>query len=669
MRKPRKKKPIYMADFETTVYEDQKRTDVWAAAITRVGDETEHVDVFNSLPAFYDWIITNIDSDMICYFHNLKFDGEFILCYLMERGDYIECFDETTPLTLYEGSRLERTVKQGEFEHDKDMPPGSYKYLISDLGAWYNIKVKRHDGHIIEFRDSLKLIPCSVKKMGKDFKTKHQKSSIEYTGYRVPGGVITDEEKEYIANDVLVVKEVLEIMFSEGHNKLTIGACCLEEYKNSCPAYDDLYPDLAAYDIDKSIYNDENADAYIRRAYHGGWCYVKEDRAGQKQYDGCTADVNSLYPSMMDSESGNRYPIGYPHFFRGITDFARVKEDPNKYYFIRVRTRFYLKEDHLPFIQIKRNKLYTTTEMLKTSDVLDRKTGKYYKYLYDKKTGERVPTSVEVTFSKTDWELVQEHYNLTETEILDGCWFFTSAGIFDKYIRKYRKLKETSTGSKRQICKLLLNNLYGKMSAGTNSSFKRLFLNGSEALSSETIFECNKKAGFIACGAAITSYARAFTVRAAQKNYKYFAYADTDSLHLVCSPKDVVGIRIHETAFNCWKIESEWDEALFVRQKTYAEHIVVADGKKVERPKWDIKCAGLPAKCKDLFALSIEGIDNLPKDAIMELEKKYSEREMEFVRQKRTIEDFKKDLKIPGKLLPVHIPGGVVLADVDFTLR
>lgn len=216
---------------------------------------------------------------------------------------------------------------------------------------------------------------------------------------------------------------------------------------------------------------------------------------------------------------------------------------------------------------------------------------------------------------------------------------------------------------------LLLNNLYGKMAAGTNSSFKRLFLNDSEALSSETIFECNKKAGFIACGAAITSYARAFTVRAAQANYDTFCYADTDSIHCACKPEDVKGIRIHETAFNCWKIESEWDEALFVRQKTYAEHIVVADGKKVERPKWDIKCAGLPAKCKDLFALSIEGIDNLPKDAIMELEKKYSEREMEFVRQKRTIEDFKKDLKIPGKLLPVHIPGGVVLADVDFTLR
>ena len=54
---------------------------------------------------------------------------------------------------------------------------------------------------------------------------------MEYKGFRYAGCEITEEEKEYIRNDVLVVKEALEIMFEEGHNKLTIGACCLEEYK------------------------------------------------------------------------------------------------------------------------------------------------------------------------------------------------------------------------------------------------------------------------------------------------------------------------------------------------------------------------------------------------------------------------------------------------------
>ena len=33
---------------------------------------------------------------------------------------------------------------------------------------------------------------------------------------------ITDEEKQYIATDVLVVKEAIETMFAEGHDKSTI---------------------------------------------------------------------------------------------------------------------------------------------------------------------------------------------------------------------------------------------------------------------------------------------------------------------------------------------------------------------------------------------------------------------------------------------------------------
>lgn len=46
---------------------------------------------------------------------------------------------------------------------------------------------------------------------------------MEYTGYRYAGCEITEEEQKYIANDVLVVKEALEIMFQQGHDKLTIG--------------------------------------------------------------------------------------------------------------------------------------------------------------------------------------------------------------------------------------------------------------------------------------------------------------------------------------------------------------------------------------------------------------------------------------------------------------
>lgn len=96
---------------------------------------------------------------------------------------------------------------------------------------WYSITQKLPNNKLLEFRDSLKLLPFSVEVIGKSFATKHKKLDMEYTGYRYAGCEITEKEREYIANDVLVVKEALEIMLEQGHDKSTIGSCCLEEFK------------------------------------------------------------------------------------------------------------------------------------------------------------------------------------------------------------------------------------------------------------------------------------------------------------------------------------------------------------------------------------------------------------------------------------------------------
>lgn len=44
----------------------------------------------------------------------------------------------------------------------KDMPNDSFNYSISNMGQWYRITIKTNH-KIIEIRDSLKLIPFSVK--------------------------------------------------------------------------------------------------------------------------------------------------------------------------------------------------------------------------------------------------------------------------------------------------------------------------------------------------------------------------------------------------------------------------------------------------------------------------------------------------------------------------
>ena len=500
---------------------------------------------------------------------------------------------------------------------------------------------------------------------------------MDYKGNRYAGCFISDEEKEYIANDVLVIKEALEIMFSDGYTGLTIGSCCLKQYKDmfkesSFKQYEMYYPNLFDCMIDEETYGSNNADEYIRHSYRGGWCYLVPEKADKIKYNGTTCDVNSLYPSVMHSMSGCRYPINWPHFFTG--KIPEICKSPYIYYFVRFKCRFEIKPGYLPFVQIKGNLLYNGNENLTTSDIRDRKTGKYLRYVKNLK-GEIVEAKVELTMTCTDFKLFNEHYNIYDLEIIDGCWFNTEIGLFDDYINYYAKIKQTSTGARRAEAKLFLNNLYGKMSADRKSHFKTAYVDEDDTINYDLNYAEEKKPGYIAIGSAITSYAREFTIRAAQKNYHGpdkpgFIYADTDSIHCDLPLEELTGITLHDTEFCCWKAESGWDIGLFVRQKTYVEHVVIADQKPLEVPFYDIKCAGMPDRCKLLFIISMMNKEEraLVNEDIKHFISKLSKAELDFINEQKTLTDFKIGICIPGKLLPKRVPGGIILQDTTFKM-
>lgn len=652
---------IFVSDFETTVYEGQNRTEVWAAAIVEL--YSEDVQVFHSIDDLFDYI-SSFDFNSIIYFHNLKFDGEFWLHFLLTKTDFKPAFVQNGNLT------------DGEFKARKYMKSKEFIYSISSKGMWYSLTIK-NGNHFIEIRDSLKLIPTTVKRMGQSFKTKHQKSSIEYTGYRYAGCEITDEEKSYIANDVLVVKEVLEIMYEQGHKSLTIGSCCLSEFKITCffQEFDEAFPNLYKIEMPIETFGSPNFGEYIRKSYRGGWCYVVAGKERKTFHNGTTADVNSLYPSMMHSESGNVYPIGLPQFWVGnyIPDEAKR---PDRYYFVRVKTQFKIRPKRLPCIQIKGSHFYRPNEWLETSDIRSRIDGEYHSKIKNL-NNEIVPADVILTLTQTDFQLIQEQYYLINCEILDGCYFRAVSGIFDEYIDKYKKIKMESKGAVREIAKLFLNNLYGKMATSTDSSFKVAYLKDDNSIGYVTVESNDKDPGYIPIGSAITSYARNFTIRAAQNNYhgvreKGFIYADTDSIHCDLPPDKIEGIKVDNNAFCCWKLESCWDEAVFIRQKTYAEHITHENLSPVIEPFWEIKCAGMPDNCKELFLLSMNEHTKeiLSSDWYDLIDDNYKRPEViEFLSTTRTIKDFDYGLTIPGKLMPSHIDGGIVLCETMFTMK
>lgn len=630
------KTKYYACDFETVVTdhpETQEQTEVWAAAWVEVG-KTNYSDVHisNNINDWFSYMARQ-KGKVICSFHNLKWDGTFILDFLHDELGYSEALEK---VTRKKKNTNEEYTSVG-FKLDKDMEDKTYKYVISDVGQWYSITVKVFN-HIIEIRDSLKLIPLSIKDMGSAFNTKNRKLEIEYIGHLHKNETITPEEKKYIANDVLVLSEVLYKCYQQDMKKLTIGSNCMATFKELLgrDEYKYIYPQLDEIELDFNEYGSYNADEYIRKSYKGGFCWVNPKKQGKVINTGSSADVNSLYPSQMHSSSGSYYPFGTPKFFKGKPD-PKLFYDKSKYLFVRFTCGFKLKENKMPTVQIK-NSCYYFSNIWLTTSMLKNSMGEYCDTMtnFD---GEVEKIRPEFTMTETDFLLFVKHYDIWDMNILDYCVFNANSGVFDEYVDRFMKQKIEANNNKglRQISKLYLNNLYGKFATNNNNSFK-LFSYDPEELDI-AIESYTKKSGYIAIGSAITSYARNFIITQAMKFYpEKLCYIDTDSIHIEGTAKELEAVLpIDEVKLNHFKIEGEYDKGYYYRQKFYVER---------EKGQTDYKLliCGIPMNCKEeINDKLISG--NLD---LLELTKGFS---------------------ISGKLIPKRIKGGCVLIPIDFEVR
>jgi len=454
----------WQADFETTT--DPADCRVWAWFLTNIDEDCPDVEHGIDMPSF----IRRMESmSAQVYFHNLNFDGRFIVDWLMRNG-------------------------YRHYVGDGRMMKGEFQTLISNDGRWYTITVQWKDGgKRTEFRDSLKKLPMPVAEIARAFHLEETKGSIDYHAYREPGHNLTPEEIDYGSNDVIIPARALKQQLNEGMTKLTVGADSLFEYKKGFGKlnFDRMFPILSL-----------EMDAEIRRAYRGGWVYADTRYRGVVQCrEGKVYDVNSLYPSVMYDrvlpfdmpvfrEGGPEPMDGYPLFVTCITFTAKIK--PN----------------HVPCIQIKHVNIFAPT-------------------LYQTEIVEPVT----MVCTNVDLALWQDQYDM-DILSWEGTWYFRGVtGLFNEFIDKWMHIKATSTGGLRLIAKLQLNSLYGKFATNPNVTGKVPVMEDN-IVHLRTGAEEMRDPVYTPMGVFITAYARDVTIRAAQANYDTFAYADTDSLHL-----------------------------------------------------------------------------------------------------------------------------------------
>lgn len=192
----------YSADFETTT--DVTDCRVWATGICSIDDKLEFY-YGNDIDFFFGFA-KQCDGDTF-YFHNLKFDGEFILCELFRLGY--------------------KYVKD-----KKELEPYTFTTLISDSGLFYGIWVMFENNAKIQILDSLKIIPFSVDVVAKTFNLPIMKLELDYKSKREKGHTLTKKEIAYLRNDVEIVARALNILFSQKLDRMTQGSNALYDYKH-----------------------------------------------------------------------------------------------------------------------------------------------------------------------------------------------------------------------------------------------------------------------------------------------------------------------------------------------------------------------------------------------------------------------------------------------------
>ena len=302
-------KSWYVADFETTSYKyylEHGYTKVWLWAICN-----QDAEIYERGSTIDEFITTCRKlSGKTIYFHNLKFDGSFIIDFLIRQG--YQYYDNLA-----------------------DCEKG-FTTLIGEMGEFYSIEIKYSKGRTVHFVDSLKLLPFSVEKIAKDFHLPILKEKIDYEDYE-----ITPEKIVYIDHDVGIIAMALSQIKAEGMTKMTTAACAYNEY-TSMKGEGFLvkaFPTLS----------DEFLEEW-RLAYRGGRSqvnpiYQNKILTGVKRFD-----INSMYPHIMRNM---QLPYGNP-----------IKCDKRGNYnfeLYHIKVMFMLKDYHLPSL-LKKASLFATED-------------------------------------------------------------------------------------------------------------------------------------------------------------------------------------------------------------------------------------------------------------------------------------------------------------------
>lgn len=556
---------MFVADFETCDAEEIYKVDlktgmeiknqrVWLAGFKNL--ETMKSTYFTNIGDFMDAVLARGSNQNSEYaFHNLKFDGSFIVPYLMNDLNYI-CVT------------------------DRKAQPGEFNILVDDRNSWYSITIQVTKRRKVLLWDSLKLFPTALQYLPDIYSTPTRKIREDkefYERVRPVGYVPDSREMEYFENDLQVPAETINkhIELYGLRFKKTQASQSFYNFEQSFKAWKWRFNPLTT-----------EQDAAIRAAYWGGVAYVSTRKAGVDQYNIGVFDINSSYP---DKAANFKLPYG-----EVLYEFGEGKHpDMSKFWVAEALVEFKLKENCLPCIP---SRSISEGRPLETEKWMDDSEG-----------------IVRMTFSAIDYITIQESYETFK--IYRWCWSMhwawkkhrevakfvnTNNDIKVKYSKLAKqetdKQKKAEFSTMRNRAKIDNNSFYGKFGEEILKKGKTPYAEDDDIIwrvdrEDETPITRRK---FLPVAIAITAWGRQQLVKGWNVLGEHAIYCDTDSLHYLLEGQHKIDtaaaagqFEVDEEKLGAWKHEGNFQRGRYLRAKCYME----------EKANGEIEAtvAGLPA--------------------------------------------------------------------------
>lgn len=413
----------------------------------------------------------------------------------------------------------------------------AFKKIESREGQVLRIEVKMKK-RVVKFYDSKKLFNSTEEELRKSF-------SVE-------------------GDNLQVVAKCIQYLENQGLDKNTIGANAWFNY---------ISTKFGSLHMAKRVFHelDEDAEDLARRAFRGGWCYLNP-QATNKSFSGYCFDVNSMYPWIMYDHPLPAYtPVKfegepnwndrqYPLFIvEVVLDYAILKEGAFPWLLSDYQLEKVVEEDYI----VRRVK------------------------------------PVRAVLTNMELALLFETYDFGNIRYVKGYKFKATKALFKEYVQKWYQQKMTSTGAKKSVAKMMLNNLFGKFATKNKYKSQIYYISPTDGVEYKRELgeiEGSTLSYYTPIASFIAAYGRVKMVRTAMANKETFLYSDTDSVHLaINSLEEAREIEIHNDYLGYWKVERQFKDSKFLGLKCYAEQELNGN--------WVFKVAGLPKSSQEKLTI------------------------------------------------------------------